>query len=505
MKIITLFKNYLILEASQQTKDLIDQTYQQLYDVIQQTDSDKLNIVKNILYKYPNAVLKNQTNQIKLLNATDWLDFIKVIAEINKSKTQNITMTPMEQAIRIYPDVYRDTIRKFIKNVNHSVNNIKMVGEMTKDLRLAIESQNRVEDLVNAKTLEEFQDILMQVKSMSNAYKWINELLSSPVKEELKEIDNVKRLAGIISGAHKYFEYYKHVILKKTKMLKTVEEYFDLVEYELNQVMSSKIDILNSFKPFLNGNGLKIEHDDGIYLVVWIYSYEASNTVGRPNNWCISYPKRLDGPGYFKNYVLKSFNKQYFIWDFTEKSTSLKYNIGVTIDRETGEPNYCHLTNDNSCMDYVENFGWYKYLHNLTSSEVKIWYDYLIKNNVKIDNPEIILEYSIASNDINTFSNSFNTYKNNYISNPVKLKMLLLNIVENNLMDFLKIVTNNLNSRMLLPGFGTLLIKAYNNGNKEMFNYLKNLVDKRTLMVLKNSAIKNEEMNKYLEYYQKTL
>jgi hypothetical protein len=72
-------------------------------------------------------------------------------------------------------------------------------------------------------------------------------------------------------------------------------------------------------------------------------------------------------------------------------------------------------------------------------------------------------------------------------------------------MDFLKIITDSLNTGTLLPGFGTLLIKAYENGNKEMFEFLKSLVDKRTLMVLKNSSIKNEEMKKYLEYYQKTL
>jgi len=507
MKFITPFEEYLLLEASR--KEMIqrfNQEYQELYNKLaHQVDVSMLNQIKGRLLSYKPVIDKFGLKE-KILNVNSISELFSIFDEMKKLKNEiqpQHELTPEEKAILSFPRKFQGTIREIVNKEHPSINELKRIADITNNLILAIERQGKDKELIEAKSLEHFEDILKRVELVTVANKWAD-LLPRRLRIHMKNIENLEKFADIISDSIEYYGYYKDVILKKVAKVNTIDEFFELLTEEIGKLSTSNSEIIKELEPYID-NGLQIEHHDDNYLLVWIYSYEASTAVGRSRNWCISYPPDSSGESYFKSYVLNDFNKQYFVWDFTKDKTDLEYRVGVTIDRETGKPSYCHLANDNSCLSRVESFPWYKYMHNLTPQEIKIWYDFLVENGIKIDNPEVILEYAIATKDVETFKKSFNTYKNNYISNPVKFKQLLINIVDNNLMDFLKIITDSLNTGTLLPGFGTLLIKAYENGNKEMFEFLKTLVDKRTLMVLKNSSIKNEEMKKYLEYYQKTL
>jgi hypothetical protein len=99
---------------------------------------------------------------------------------------------------------------------------------------------------------------------------------------------------------------------------------------------------------------VEIALDTPNMLVVKVLDYKASNALGEPLAWCISYPVAQDGPGYWNRYV-DIFHNQYFIHDFTKSLADKRSKIGVTIGPEM-KFEYAHYRDDTHCEeDYIKS------------------------------------------------------------------------------------------------------------------------------------------------------
>jgi len=484
-------------EASR--KEIINQfnlEYQELYNKLAlKADDVTLNKIKGRLFasrKYINALgLKDD-----ILRADNLHDLFKIFDFINQNRQKvdannvSVEVSPEEKVVQLFPRKFQDTIQNIIEKENPNLDDLKELSNKINNNILAIEQQGRDKEIIAVKSVEEIDDILQRVKLVSTANKWAD-LVPSKYRAEVK--NRLEEFADIIADFLNY-DAYKNVFLKKSITYDNADEFFSALK---NFIISTKDSYDTIIHKINSIEGAEVEHSDENYIIAWIYSREASVELGS-TQWCISYKNTSS---YFKSYVYINMNKQYFIWDFTKDSTHNEYKVGVTINSDTGEPRNCHLVNDSSCLTNVKSYDWYKFLYPLTDSQFIKFYKFMIEYNVEVNDHNKIIKAAILNNDFDVFKNIVNSklksFKHDDIINVMKL------LIDHDLLDFIKYIV--LKHSDVFTGIGTLLVYAYDNNKKEIFNYLKSLFTPELLNILKKFAKTNDAIKQKLDYYNKTL
>mgnify|MGYP003630024105 CR=1 FL=1 len=215
--------------------------------------------------------------------------------------------------------------------------------------------QNNI-DLLKLKTFEEVQDELTRVQLIEKTNKFVK-LLPSTLRTNVKrDKEALTQFSNMLMDYS--YEDYKNTFLKKVAKYRTVDELFNALENHLKSFQGiSKI-----FKDIEDHPGAKIVGSSEDYLVARIFSKEASCDLGS-QQWCIT----NRGGSMWKSYIAdeKGYygskqrpGVQYFIWDFTYKSSDARSLIGATIYNDN--TNVSHNKSDGSFS--INGQQWEKYL-----------------------------------------------------------------------------------------------------------------------------------------------
>lgn len=219
-------------------------------------------------------------------------------------------------------------------------------------------------DLNTFKTIEEIDDYLTKVEEdskynkvlgqLSNKY---NHLLNDKVKSLLYDNRNDIELLKIF--------------FKKIKIYKDPDSFYNALK---SFITNNKGEFnLKSILPKVDNTSI-LKFKSESLLIVQIKSFKQSQELGSGTNWCIS-----RGENYFNSY--SNNRSQYFIWDFTQDSHSIKSQIGVTIE-PSGKIHTAHFKDDRRCPDeyILSNFSdelnisdfLYNYVLGGNTSDIKI-------------------------------------------------------------------------------------------------------------------------------------
>lgn len=205
---------------------------------------------------------------------------------------------------------------------------------------------------------EKFDDEMSKTIRTHKVKQFIHSIASKKY-EHLYNEDTYK-VAGELYDLNLPDNSLQDYIGKKLAAFKTPEQF--------NAALGSFVDSFNSFtaeatlkKAATFGVDVISEKDN--IVILRIEDYEQSYTMGS-TSWCISRDE-----AYFKSYA--DDREQYFIYDFSKRSTDNTSMIGVTLETN-GDYNIAHYKDDSDCYENEESL--ISYLQEAVSE---------FKNNVK--------------------------------------------------------------------------------------------------------------------------
>lgn len=164
----------------------------------------------------------------------------------------------------------------------------------------------------------------------------------------------------IKSSIHKTF-FGNNETTGKISRYKTSEHFLkDFETMILNSSDDFNIDIIKN--KILNTRGAILiecnyEHN---YIIADIWSYKASNILGEPSSWCISYDD--DSSYWFNSYMgLDYERKMYFIWNFNILTTNQLSKLGANINNDGSVNLVCDKNdisvNETRFLDYLNDYN----------------------------------------------------------------------------------------------------------------------------------------------------
>lgn len=242
-------------------------------------------------------------------------------------------------------------------------------GASIEDLSNLIEKIRRDRDLIKIdlntlKSVEEIDDYLTKVEEDSKYNKVLGQL-SNKYNHLLDD-----RVKSLLYDNRNDIELLK-IFFKKIKIYKDSSSFYNALK---SFITNNKGEFnLKSILPKVDNTSVITFKSESL-LIVQVRSFKQSQELGNGTNWCIS-----RGENYFNSY---SNNRvQYFIWDFTQDSHSIKSQIGVTIE-PSGKIYTAHFKDDSRCPDdyIMANFMdelnlsefLYNYVLNGNTSDIKI-------------------------------------------------------------------------------------------------------------------------------------
>ncbi len=189
-----------------------------------------------------------------------------------------------------------------------------------------------------------------EFRNNDNAYSELSDLLNTfqTINEDIK------------ASIHKTF-FGNNENPGKISRYKTTEHFLkDFGTMITNSNTDFNIDVIKN--KILNTKGaILIECDyEHNYIIADIWSYKASNILGEPSSWCISYDN--DNSYWFNSYMgLKYKRKMFFIWNFDLLSTNPISKLGANIDNDGSVNLVCdkndHSVNETRFIDYLNEYN----------------------------------------------------------------------------------------------------------------------------------------------------
>jgi hypothetical protein len=476
------------------TKEKFNAEYEDLYKRLQKKIDEKtLNSIKGRMFAHRKAIdqfdlsesLKNVKSEREVYKIFDKLNSLS--NELDSTSTKK---TEVDILIDKFPKKFQKTIKEIVKIEKVSTDVLTNVYERISNYILAIEAQNRDEEIVNAKTIEQVEDTLKRVELVSRANKW-SDLIPHKYRAQVKK--QLEKFADIISDFSDYDDY-KKSFMKKANVYSNAKSFFDgLVKF----VEGSKDGIDEIIAKINSVEGAEIETINENVIIAWIYTKKASVKLGS-SQWCISYS---GSSNYFNSYVFNSMNKQYFVWNLTKSPSSNEYRVGVTLNAE-GIPSHAHLKNDSSCLSNIKSYSWYKYLKPMSHKQMRTWIKYLSLNNIKFPNSEIALYASIEDNDFELFKNIVDGNYSTFANNKMTMTKIMKLLIDNDFIDYIKYLSDKSNG--VISGMGQMFIYSYEQKKENIFNYFRNLITPDLLNLITKISKTFPEYKKFIEYYNKT-
>jgi hypothetical protein len=484
-------------------KEKINIEYKALYNTLKnKVDVTTLNSIKGRIFAHRKSIDMFKLNDA-FLNAKSENEVYKIFDKLNSlvSTVENeskIEKTDIEIVIDKFPKKFQKTIINIVeenKKEPIDINAEEITAEKLTEiynsisnLILAIESQKRDIVIINAKTIEEIEDVLKRTTLVSRANKW-SDLAPSKYRSSLK--NELEKFADIISDFEDFNDYRKS-FMKKANIYNDSKSFFNGLE---KFVSGAKDDMDKIIDKINEVEGAEIEVITNDVIVAWIYTKNASVKLGS-SQWCISYS---GGSNYFNSYVFNNMNKQYFIWDFTKSPSSNNFRIGVTLNAD-GKPSHAHLKNDSSCLSDISRFSWFKYIKPLSFTQMKKWISYLADNNIQFPNAEVACYASIDSHDFDLFKKITDSNYTTFSSNKSTIFKIVKMLIDENLIDYIKYL--NEKSESVISGLGQMFIYAYDNNKTEIFKYFRSLITPELLSLVEKISKTFPEYNKFIEYYE---
>ena len=479
------------------SKEQINTEYQKLYKRLEnKVDEKTLNSIKGRIYAHRKSIDVFKMKDT-FLNAKTEKEVYKAFDKLNSLVAENTFETEsdkkkseVERLANKFPKKFQKTIVKIVKEEVISLDVLKRVYDNISNLILAIEAQGRDNAIVEAKTIEEIEDILQRVSLVSRANKW-SDLAPSKYRSDLK--NNLEKFADIIADFDEYEDFRKS-FMRKANIYSNAKSFLKGLEKFVSGAKDGFDEIIEKINSVV---GAEIETITDKVIVAWIYTKEASVKLGS-SQWCISYS---GGSNYFNSYVFNNMNKQYFVWDFTEKSTSNRFRVGITLNNE-GKPSHAHLKNDSSCLSEIKSFHWYQYIKPLSKIQMRKWITYLAENNISFPNAEVACIAAIDSKDFDLFKKIMDSNYQNFTSNKTTISNIIKMLIDDNLLDYIKYINDK--SSGTINGLGQMFIYSYDQNKTEIFQFFRSLITPELLKLVEKISKTFPEYKKFIEYYENT-
>ncbi len=208
-------------------------------------------------------------------------------------------------------------------------------------------------------------DAIRDKENITKIYTWINSMPSG-LKNQFKENSNFNKLVNTLSVYYELGEDIQKTIWSgffgdgtrtgKISKYKTAEEFLKDLEISIDgSYEKSTFEIIKN-KILATENAVLIEADETKNCIVAdIWTWKASNILGEPNTWCISY-NTSDSNWYSHNYMYPGAkNKMFFIWNFNFKQNEPLSKIGVCVDSK-GVIRFAHDKYDDSILSSIQSY-----------------------------------------------------------------------------------------------------------------------------------------------------
>lgn len=407
-----------------------------------------------------------------------------------RGQTQKPQLQGNDALRNLFHRKYQTMIMNIAKSENVNIEDAKALATKIANLRLAIESQGRSEDLQNATTLEQANDILHRVELVSKANDWAD-LAHSGFRAELKE--RLEEFADILVDYTDY-DSFKDVFMKKSIKFKNADMFFDAFK---KHVAGEKDDFDEVIEKINAQPGIEVEQVLENQILAWVYTYEASHAIGS-TSWCISYSESQ-----FNSYVFNEMRKQYFVWDFDYGPTDNKSYVGITLN-EDGSIRNAHLKNDNDGKSHVKNRSWEKNMQPLSQAQLISWLKFIRESGKDYPNWKTAALIHAELGEVEEFNSVITQHSKQVVEANDFVKKLIRMLIENDEIEMVKTLVE-IDPGIAVIYYGMPLQLAYDKGNAELFNYLKSKVRRPTLIAAEKLAKKNKDFNNFLDLYKKKL
>lgn len=318
-----------------------------------------------ILFEDGSALIKNYNNEYQeAISSKDLIDLRgQLVGEyINEHFKKNPTIAKTFKKMK---DIaYVESIDQFTKILNKYKENEAILK--INDFRLMETFKNEAaKNEHHFTTYEKLDDVMSKIIRTHKVRQYIHSIASNKYAHLYNE--DTYKVAGELYDLKLPDNSLQDYIGKKLAAFKTPEQF--------NAALGSFVDSFNSFtaeatlkKAATFGVNVISEKDN--IVILRIEDYEQSYTMGS-TSWCISRDE-----AYFKSYA--DDREQYFIYDFSKRSTDNTSMIGVTLETN-GDYNIAHYKDDSDCYENEESL--ISYLQEAVAE---------FKNNVKNQNKPTI-------------------------------------------------------------------------------------------------------------------
>lgn len=299
------------------------------------------NINKFIVFADSSVLIQNKRNEYQeVLSSKDLIELrSRLVGEyINEQFKKNPTIAKTFKQMK---DIaYVEHLDQFTKIINKYKEN---------EAILKINDFNLIETFKNEAsknehhftTYEKLDDAMSKIIRTHKVKQYIHSIASNKYAHLYNE--NTYKVAGELYDLKLPDNSLQDYIGKKLAAFKTPEQF--------NAALGSFVDSFNSFtaeatlkKAATFGVNVISEKDN--IVILRIEDYEQSYTMGS-TSWCISRDE-----AYFKSYA--DDREQYFIYDFSKRSTDNTSMIGVTLETN-GDYNIAHYKDDSDCYENEES------------------------------------------------------------------------------------------------------------------------------------------------------
>lgn len=294
-----------------------------------------------ILFEDGSALIKNYNNEYQEpLSSKDLIDLrSQLVGEyINEQFKKNPTIAKIFKQMK---DIaYVDHLDQFTKIINKYKENETILK--INDFKLMETFKNGVsKNEHHFTTYENLDDAMSKIIRTHKVKQYIHSIASNKYAHLYNE--DTYKVAGELYDLKLPDNSLQDYIGKKLAAFKTPEQF--------NAALGSFVDSFNSFtaeatlkKAATFGVNVISEKDN--IVILRIADYEQSYAMGS-TSWCISRDE-----AYFKSYA--DDREQYFIYDFSKRSTDNTSMIGVTLETN-GDYNIAHYKDDSDCYENEES------------------------------------------------------------------------------------------------------------------------------------------------------
>ena len=473
-------------------------TFRSLFDRLRQQGIDATTLKKLSSRLSGNWKLLQQLQLVDRIVAASNLQEVQSLldqaadyARTQRGKKKEKEIKTGQDIINLFPQRYHKTIAAIIKEEGTSDVIATDIANRIGNLKSAIDTQRRAADIEASKTFEEIEDIITRVELVSRANHW-SDLAPSHLRKELK--NRLEEFADIITDYDNYDDFRTN-FMRKVNRYRDVDAFFEGIKNHIEGISDDYDGIVDKIN---STNGIEVEKLLPDQIIAWIYSYDASKECGSAQ-WCISYSESM-----YNSYIFNEFRKQYFIWDFSYSLSDKESRIGITL-KEDGSIRNAHFKNDNDASSYVKQQDWFKYLQPLSTEQTRKWIHNLQATGTPYPNFKTAALIAAELREFDVFKDALNNNIAEIQKDDSFLRRIVKMLIEKDDLEMLKIV-GDVRKQVLNSDYGQPLILARQLKNKPIYDYIRNMISKTTVEMLKKSvAKKNPAFEPFLEAYDNPL